>query len=86
MNYESGGRALIDLLQRGREGSKNLLHGWEGREELGGRVGETKGWEEDGSSAGRRERERGREETTFSEGVAALRPGLRITLISCCFK
>ena len=33
------------------------------------------------------EREGEREETTaFSEGVAALRPGLRITLISCCFK
>ena len=63
-----------------------MLHGWEGREELGGRVGETKGWEEDGSSAGE-EREGEREETTaFSEGVAALRPGLRITLISCCFK
>ena len=33
------------------------------------------------------EREGEREETTaFSEGVAALRPGLRITLILCCSK
>lgn len=78
--------------KRGGEGSKNLLHGWEGgREVLGGRGGETKGWEEDESSAG--ERERGREEggdhsspRSFSEGVAALRAGLHIMLISWCSK
>ena len=74
--------------KRGGEGSKNLLHGWGG---AGRAWGETKGWEEDESSAG--ERERGREEggdhsspRSFSEGVAALRAGLRIMLISWCSK